>query len=207
MQPRAPARVQARHQACALPQAYRGVCWHPQGGVLQVQEEPQESPEACCEEVVLYAYCRVWPRLSNKMHRQVEGTILWQPKLKSFRFCSPQKSNMHCHLPVRESKATKGLVVYKALVQFWWKLVPHNLQKLKKCPPKQKQGIILGKFWHISAAINFPTLLLFTYTSFIRHFSSSCHFPWWDNRKFLWTIKCLLWVIHTQNKCLWKSWS
>ena len=60
MHPGAPARVQACHKACPLPQASYRVCRYPQGGVLQVQDEPKKGPEAGYQEVVLRAYCRVW---------------------------------------------------------------------------------------------------------------------------------------------------
>ncbi len=61
LQPGAPARVQARDQAGAVPQAHRGVRRHPQGGLLQVEEEPQEGAEARHQEVVLRAQQAVRP--------------------------------------------------------------------------------------------------------------------------------------------------
>ena len=60
MHPGAPARVQACHKACPLPQASYRVCRYPQGGVLQVKNEPKKGPEASYQEVVLRTYCRVW---------------------------------------------------------------------------------------------------------------------------------------------------
>ena len=53
--------MQARHEARALPEAGGGVRGHPQGGLLQVQEEPQEGAEARHQEVVLRAHRAVGP--------------------------------------------------------------------------------------------------------------------------------------------------
>merc|ERR1712193_216453 len=96
-----------------------------QGGVLQVQEEPQEGPEARCEEVVLCSHRRVRPCLSNKMHRQVEATIplkgLFCGNHQSFGSVHHEKSNKHCHrtkiepFPRFQCDKKKRLVVKKVI--------------------------------------------------------------------------------------------
>ena len=75
MQPRATEVLQARDQARAPPEAQRGVRGHPQGGLLQVQEEPQEGPEARRQEVVLRPHRGVRPRLrsSQTPRKQQQG--------------------------------------------------------------------------------------------------------------------------------------
>ena len=52
--PRAPEDLQACDQAGSQAGAHRGVCGCAQGGVHQVQDQPQEGPEARRQEVVLH---------------------------------------------------------------------------------------------------------------------------------------------------------
>merc|ERR1712133_272352 len=59
----APENLQARHQAGAQVGAHRGVCGCTQGGVHQVQDQPQEGQETCGQEVVLRSYSGIWSRL------------------------------------------------------------------------------------------------------------------------------------------------
>ena len=60
---RTPENVQACHQAGAQAGRRRGVRRCAQGGVLQVQEQPQEDQKAGDQEVVLRALQGVWPRM------------------------------------------------------------------------------------------------------------------------------------------------
>ena len=55
--------LQARDQAGAQARAHRGVCGRAQGGVHQVQDQPQEGEEARGQEVVLCTLRRIWPGL------------------------------------------------------------------------------------------------------------------------------------------------
>ena len=48
--------MQARYEAGAQPPAQRGVRRRAQGGLLQVEEQPQEDQEAGDQEVVLRAF-------------------------------------------------------------------------------------------------------------------------------------------------------
>merc|ERR1712179_617462 len=59
----APENLQARHQAGAQAGAHRGVRGCAQGGVHQVQDQPQEGEEARGEEVVLRSFRGVRPRI------------------------------------------------------------------------------------------------------------------------------------------------
>ena len=62
------AHLQARDQAGAKADTNRGVCGCAQGGVHQVQDQPQEGEEASGEEVVLYTIWGVWPCLGHDLH-------------------------------------------------------------------------------------------------------------------------------------------
>jgi hypothetical protein len=68
LQPGAAARLQARDQAGAPAEAGRGVRRHPEGGVLQVEEEPAQGAEARRQEVVLPAHQGVRPRRLSRSH-------------------------------------------------------------------------------------------------------------------------------------------
>jgi len=57
--------MQARHQVGSPPQAPRGVRRHPQGGLLQNQNQPKKGPEASRQEVVLRAHQGVRLGLNN----------------------------------------------------------------------------------------------------------------------------------------------
>jgi len=56
MHPGAPEDLQARDEAGAQAGAHRGVCGCSQGGLHQVQDQPKEGQEACCQEVVLHPH-------------------------------------------------------------------------------------------------------------------------------------------------------
>jgi len=87
MHPGAPEDLQARDEAGAQAGAHRGVCGCSQGGLHQVQDQPKEGQEACCQEVVLHPHRGVRPCLSP--------FIKYQPKEGQEACC--QEVVLHPH--------------------------------------------------------------------------------------------------------------
>ena len=52
--------MQVRDQVGAAAEAGRELHWHPEGGLLQVKEEPEKDLQAGHQEVVLHAYQGIW---------------------------------------------------------------------------------------------------------------------------------------------------
>ena len=68
--PGTPANLQACYQTGSQAVPHRGMCWCTQGGVHQVQDQPQEGQEACDQEVVLHSIRRVGIGLRNWLYLQ-----------------------------------------------------------------------------------------------------------------------------------------
>ena len=74
---RTPENVQARHEAGAQAGRRRGVRGRAQGGLLQVEEQPQEDQEASDQEVVLCAFQGVWPWVIGKSENLNLDAAIW----------------------------------------------------------------------------------------------------------------------------------
>merc|ERR1712098_303628 len=51
--------------------------WITQGGVHQVQDQPQEGQETCGQEVVLRSYCGIWSCLSDSLIQLDKLILTW----------------------------------------------------------------------------------------------------------------------------------